>query len=71
MLKGQTDTMNLNTFSLVRINADCYYEDVSIDFSAPFKYSLFLFSLNKASNSIVPTFCKDRKYYTPGFILPR
>ena len=32
---------------------------------------VFLLSLNKASNSIVPTFYRQGTYFNPAFILPR
>ena len=27
--------------------------------------------MNRASNSIVPAFLKDKNYFTPSFIIPR
>jgi hypothetical protein len=61
-----------NIFSITSFETSAHLTGISVDFTAPFKYTvLFMFSLNKTSNSIVPAYCRDKLFFTPAFILPR
>lgn len=71
MLKKQPASDSLSAFSLIGKDQGCVFEAVTVDFRPPFKYFDFPLSMNKASNSITPTFFQDGNWYTPAFILPR
>ena len=70
MSKDQTVTKPSHLFSLTPLKTNCYYSQVAVDFTAPVKYLPPTFSLTKPSESIAPIFLKDRKSYTPAFVLP-
>ena len=70
MSKDQTVAKPMNVFFLASLRSDCHYSDVVVDFTAPVKYFIILQSLTKPSESIAPIFLKDRKSFTPGFVLP-